>query len=101
MSQSINCETSDQEIKELTSGGSTSQRDKIGFNDNSEARGHEIRKRSPVPPLFPLMWKSCAFGAKIGVGISKKLYGPIGLIAGPVAGKIVKTKLCPLLALAG
>ena len=76
---------------------------------NGIAMGHEIRKRSPVTPWFPLLYKSCALGTKIGLPIggiaSTKL--PLGLgipvlpAVIPAVGKFMLAGFCPKLSLAG
>ena len=84
--------------------------DERGIDDNiPRSNKHEIHKRSPVPPLAPLMYKSCATGTIVGTKLVKIIYptffGPLGKaltpIMPPALAKIFLTKLCPKVALAG
>ena len=76
---------------------------------NGNAMGHEIRKRSPITPWFPALYKSCALGTKIGIPIGGKVgtiltagLGAVTLPAViPAVGKFMLAGFCPLLSLAG
>ena len=100
------------EIKEVVAsnnGDNILQEHKVASNGNSEARGHEIRKRSPLPPWAPLVYGVCALGTKtgnkIGSKISVKLFGPLGKallpVVLPTVGKLNLAVTCPKLSLAG
>ena len=98
INQSFEIETGDREIKEEASSSADNilQEDKVASNGNSEARGHEIRKRSPVTPFFPLVYKFCALQSKSGAILLKKIGGPLGIAYSSVALTAFLAKICPL-----
>ena len=91
-------ETGDRKIKEEASSSADNilQEDKVASNGNSEAWGHEIRKRSPVTPFFPLAYKFCALQSKSGAILLKKIGGPLGIAYSSVALTAFLAKICPL-----
>ena len=76
---------------------------------HGNARGHEIRKRSPLPPWAPLIYASCALGTKIGLPVggvtSTILTAGLGKAVLPVVlpavGKAFLAGVCPKLSLVG
>ena len=83
--------------------------DSITEGVNGNARGHEIRKRSPLPPWAPLVYGACKLGVKIGLPLggvtSTVLTGGLGKAVLPVVipavGLAFGAGVCPKLSLAG
>lgn len=83
-------------VKDLTSDGNTPQEGKGAFDDSSEGWRHEIRKRSPVTPWFPLRYATCATVGKVLVAKAiPKVWGLLGTALIPVQKKLF-TVVCPV-----
>ena len=81
----------------LIEGGTISQshrhvKDLISYGNTP----HEIRKRSPVTPWFPLRYATCATAGKILVAKAiPKVWGLLGTALIPVQAKLFKV-VCPV-----
>ena len=71
---------------------------------NGNGRGHEIRKRSPLPPWAPPLYAICALGTKIGKVTGGILTKPLAFtypVVLPSVGKLFLAGICPKLGLTG